>query len=373
MLIAILLGVLVGIADPSFGAALDQAARRRLHQADQDGDRADHLLHRRVRHRRHVEDAKKVGRVGVKALLYFEVVSTFALVHRPDRRQRAAAGRGLRAGHARRRCGRHLRQRRRRRRRRSTSSSTSFPDTRRRRVRPAATSCRCCCSRCCSASRCMALGERGDAVRELHRRHRARPVRRHRASSCRPRRSARSARWPSRSANTARRAARQPARADRAPSISRRRCSSFVVLGLIARWSGFSIFRFLRYIKDELLIVLGTSLVRKRAAAADGEAREARLLASSVVGLVVPTGYSFNLDGTKIYMTLATLFIAQALDIRSRPRRSSSRILVVAMLTSKGAAASPARASSRSRRRSPSVDPRARAGHGARSSASTAS
>jgi aerobic C4-dicarboxylate transport protein len=109
----------------------------------------------------------------------------------------------------------------------------------------------------------------------------------------------------------------------------------FVVLGLIARWAGFSIFRYIAYIKDELLIVLGTSssetvlphMIRKME----------RLGASkSVVGLVIPTGYSFNLDGTNIYMTLATLFLAQATNTPLTLGQELT-VLAVAMLTSKGA------------------------------------
>jgi len=107
------------------------------------------------------------------------------------------------------------------------------------------------------------------------------------------------------------------------------------VLGLIARHVGFSIFRFVGYIKDELLIVLGTSssesvlpqLMRKL---------EALGCSRPVVGLVVPTGYSFNLDGTNIYMTLATLFISQALGVHLDFEHQLI-ILAVAMLTSKGA------------------------------------
>src|SRR5712691_6412883 len=84
-----------------------------------------------------------------------------------------------------------------------------------------------------------------------------------------------------------------------------------VVLGLIARWAGFSIFRFIAYIKEELLIVLGTS---------SSESVLPRMMAKmeklgcskSVVGLVIPAGYSFNLDGTSIYLTMAAVFIAQA-------------------------------------------------------------
>ncbi len=108
-----------------------------------------------------------------------------------------------------------------------------------------------------------------------------------------------------------------------------------VVLGIVARFNGFSIFRFIAYIKDELLIVLGTSssetvlpqLMLKM---------EGLGASRSVVGLVVPTGYSFNLDGTNIYMTLATLFLAQAVGVDLSFGQYAT-IIAVAMLTSKGA------------------------------------
>jgi aerobic C4-dicarboxylate transport protein len=97
-----------------------------------------------------------------------------------------------------------------------------------------------------------------------------------------------------------------------------------VVLGLIARVVAFNIFKFIAYIKDELLIVLGTSS-SESALPQLMEKLERLGCSKSVVGLVVPTGYSFNLDGTNIYMTLATLFIAQALgvdaDLEGRQRR----------------------------------------------------
>jgi aerobic C4-dicarboxylate transport protein len=109
----------------------------------------------------------------------------------------------------------------------------------------------------------------------------------------------------------------------------------FVVLGLIARTVGFSIFKFLAYIKDELLIVLGTSS-SESALPTLMEKLERLGCSKSVVGLVVPTGYSFNLDGTNIYMTLATLFIAQALGFDLSFGQQLT-ILLVAMLTSKGA------------------------------------
>ena len=114
-------------------------------------------------------------------------------------------------------------------------------------------------------------------------------------------------------------------------------CGLFVivVLGSIGLLVGFNIFRFIGYIKDELLTVLGTSssesalvpLMRKL---------EAMGCSKSVVGLVVPSGYSFNLDGTNIYLTMAALFVAQALNIELTLTQQLT-MLGVAMLTSKGA------------------------------------
>ncbi len=109
----------------------------------------------------------------------------------------------------------------------------------------------------------------------------------------------------------------------------------FVVLGLIARFVGFNIFKFIAYIRDELLIVLGTSS-SESALPQLMEKLERLGCSKPVVGLVVPTGYSFNLDGTNIYMTLATLFIAQALGVDLTFGQQLT-ILIVAMLTSKGA------------------------------------
>ena len=110
----------------------------------------------------------------------------------------------------------------------------------------------------------------------------------------------------------------------------------FVVLGTIARLNGFSIWKFIKYIKEELLIVLGTS---------SSESVLPRMMAKmenlgvkkSVVGLVIPTGYSFNLDGTSIYLTMAAVFIAQATNT---PMTLTQQItlLAVLLLTSKGAA-----------------------------------
>jgi len=109
-----------------------------------------------------------------------------------------------------------------------------------------------------------------------------------------------------------------------------------VVLGAVARYNGFSILALIRYIKEELLLVLGTSS-SEAALPALMDKMEKAGCKRSVVGLVIPTGYSFNLDGTNIYMTMAALFIAQALDI---PLSWTDQILLllVAMLSSKGAA-----------------------------------
>ena len=108
-----------------------------------------------------------------------------------------------------------------------------------------------------------------------------------------------------------------------------------LVLGAIARFAGFSILRFIGYIKDELLIVLGTS--SSETVLPHMIQKMERLGASrGVVGLVIPTGYSFNLDGTNIYMTLATLFLAQATNTPLTVTQELT-ILAIAMLTSKGA------------------------------------
>ncbi len=110
----------------------------------------------------------------------------------------------------------------------------------------------------------------------------------------------------------------------------------FVVLGGIARFHGFSIWKFIKYIKEELLIVLGTSssesvLPRMMAKLENLGAKK------SVVGLVVPTGYSFNLDGTSIYLTMAAVFIAQATNTDMTLTQQLT-LLAVLLLTSKGAA-----------------------------------
>ncbi|CCB67338.1 dicarboxylate/amino acid:cation symporter [Hyphomicrobium sp. MC1] len=110
----------------------------------------------------------------------------------------------------------------------------------------------------------------------------------------------------------------------------------FGVLGVIARLSGFSIIRYLAYIKDELLIVLGTSSSESVLPRLIAKMRKAGC-EESVVGLVVPTGYSFNLDGTCIYLTMAAIFLAQATNTELTIWHEVS-ILGVLLLTSKGAA-----------------------------------
>ncbi|WP_427024106.1 dicarboxylate/amino acid:cation symporter [Aureimonas ureilytica] len=110
----------------------------------------------------------------------------------------------------------------------------------------------------------------------------------------------------------------------------------FIVLGAVCRYNGFSIIALVRYIKEELLLVLGTSS-SEAALPSLMEKMEAAGAKKSVVGLVIPTGYSFNLDGTNIYMTLAALFIAQATGIHLS-LGEQVLLLLVAMLSSKGAA-----------------------------------
>jgi aerobic C4-dicarboxylate transport protein len=111
----------------------------------------------------------------------------------------------------------------------------------------------------------------------------------------------------------------------------------FIVLGIIGKIVGFSVFRLICYIKEELLIVLATSssesvLPRMMAK------MEALGCTRSVVGLVIPTGYSFNLDGTSIYLTMAAMFVAQATNTELSLRQTLT-ILAILMITSKGAAA----------------------------------
>jgi len=109
-----------------------------------------------------------------------------------------------------------------------------------------------------------------------------------------------------------------------------------VVLGVVARLTGFSILRLIAYLREELLLVLGTSS-SESALPALIEKMERAGCSKTVVGLVVPTGYSFNLDGTNIYMTLAALFIAQACNVELTLGQQVL-LLGVAMLSSKGAA-----------------------------------
>ncbi len=110
-----------------------------------------------------------------------------------------------------------------------------------------------------------------------------------------------------------------------------------VILGAVARLCGFSVLKLIRYLKAELLLVLGTSS-SESALPSLMEKMEKAGCAKPVVGLVVPTGYSFNLDGTNIYMTLAALFIAQATDTHLTLGHQIA-LLLVAMLSSKGGAA----------------------------------
>lgn len=110
----------------------------------------------------------------------------------------------------------------------------------------------------------------------------------------------------------------------------------FVVLGLIARFNGFSVWKIIKYIREELLIVLGTSS-SETALPGLMHKMEAAGCARPVVGIVVPSGYSFNLDGTSIYLTMAALFVAQATDT-PLSFSEQAKLLLVLMITSKGSA-----------------------------------
>ena len=110
----------------------------------------------------------------------------------------------------------------------------------------------------------------------------------------------------------------------------------FVVLGLIARFNGFGVWKIIKYIREELLIVLGTSS-SETALPGLMHKMERAGCARPVVGIVVPSGYSFNLDGTSIYLTMAALFVAQATDTHLT-LWEQGKLLLVLMITSKGAA-----------------------------------
>ena len=110
----------------------------------------------------------------------------------------------------------------------------------------------------------------------------------------------------------------------------------FIVLNLILRWYGFSLWEYLKFIREEILLVLGTSS-SEAALPLMLEKMERYGCARSVVGLVIPAGYSFNLDGTSIYLSMAALFVAQAFGVHLSIAQQLS-VLGVLMLTSKGAA-----------------------------------
>ena len=282
-----------------------------------------------------MSDLKKVGRVAGKAMLYFLTFSTLALVvglivgnfvqpgagleHRPGDARRAARWRTMPP---------------RRTTRRSSASSRASSRRRWWAPSPRATSCRCCSSRSCFGIALAAVGERGA------------PVLNFLQSLTNP---------IFKLVEILMRAAPIGAFGAMAFTIGKYGIASVinlamlvgtfyltallfvvVVLGTVAWWNGFSIFKLIRYLKEELLLVLGTSS-SEAALPSLMEKMERAGAKRSVVGLVVPTGYSFNLDGTNIYMTLAALFIAQATGI-DLSLGDQILLLLVAMLSSKGAA-----------------------------------
>ena len=286
-----------------------------------------------------VGDMKAVGKAGGLALIYFEVVSTLALVIglmvvnvvRPGAGMNVDPATLDRAG------GRAIRRRRRRPEHRPTSCSASFPPPSST-PSPRATSCRCCCSRSCSDSRCTRLGEAGRALfrfidglsRVLF------------AVVGIIMKTAPLGAFGAMAFTIGNFGVGTLAQLGLLMACFYVTCVLFVavVLNGIARLHGFSVWRFIKYIKEELFIVYGTS---------SSESALPRLMAKlenlgvrrSVVGLVIPAGYSFNLDGTAIYLTIAAVFIAQAtntpLDLRHQ-----LTLLAVLLLTRKGPRASPA-------------------------------
>src|SRR5262249_2034421 len=309
-----------------------QAARRRLHLAHQNDDRPGDFLHRGARDR--LDARPQEGRPGRRqdAVLFRVGVDGGAGTRAPGRRT-SAAGQRLqhRSGHARSQRGRRLRPSRQAggHRRSPAGDHPRHLPRRLRQRRPAAGPAGLDPHRLCH----FAPGRSGRAHQRRHRRHgqdllRHDPDHRARGADRRVRRH-----------GLYRGAYGVVSLVNLLELIATFYLTSIlfvlVVLGTIARFAGFSILRFIAYIKDELLIVLGTS--SSETVLPHMIQKMERLGASkSVVGLVIPTGYSFNLDGTNIYMTLATLFLAQATNTPLSIGQELG-ILAIAMITSKGA------------------------------------
>ena len=255
-------------------------------------------------------DLKRVGRVGLKALIYFESGLDGGAGDRPARRRGAAARPRLQHRSGLDRCRSRSRPTSPRPRKRASSRicSASSPTASSARS-PAATCCRCCWSRSCPALPSRFMGKAGEPIAHAIDQAakmffgiiriivRVAPLGAFGAMAFTIGAYGLGALW------------------NLVALIGTFYLTSMlfvlIVLGAIARLAGFSILRFIAYIKDELLIVLGTS--SSETVLPQMMQKMEHLGASrSVVGLVVPTGYSFNLDGTNIYMTLATLFLAQA-------------------------------------------------------------
>ena len=281
-----------------------------LHQADQDADRADHLLHRGARHRQHGghEEGRPRRRQGAAL---FRGDDHARADHRPDRRQSVAAGRRheRRPGRARHQGDRRLHRQGRPSRAPSSSCCTSSR-TPWSAPSPRARSCRCCSSPSCSASRCTGWASAASRCSSIidQTAHvffgivgivmKVAPIGAFGAMAFTI------GKYGVGHAALARLADAGLLR--HLPDLRLRACS-----GSSPGCAASRIFKFIRYIKEELLIVLGTS---------SSESVLPRMMAKmeilgcekSVVGLVIPTGYSFNLDGTCIYLTMAAVFLAQA-------------------------------------------------------------
>ena len=272
-----------------------------------------------------MQDMKKVGRVGLKALVYFELMTTVALVMGMIVANIWQPGAGMNVDAAPSTPSRS----------RPTSAAAQNQSARRLilHIIPNSVGGRVRRGRSDAGAVLRVLfafalhlhGRARQAAAQSDRHCLARALRHRRASSCGRRRSAPSARWPSPSAATASARCFSSASSWRAsthlPALHLRGARR------LCRLCGFSVLKFIRYIKEELLIVLGTS---------SSESVLPRMIAKlenlgceeSVVGLVIPTGYSFNLDGTCIYLTMAALFLAQATDthlVARQPARHPRR------------------------------------------------
>jgi aerobic C4-dicarboxylate transport protein len=282
-------------------------------------------------------DLKRVGRVGVKALIYFEVLTTIALgmglvlafVFQPGTGMNVDPAK-LDAGRDERLCLERRQAHERRHGRVPHEADTRPPWST---PSQPATCCRCCCSPCCSAARCRCWAIAASQWPWWWTRFRW-CCSRSWASSSSWRRSACWAPLPSPSGKYGIGSLKQLGMLV-ALFYGAVLIFVFVVLGLVMRMSGFSMWKLLRYLREELAIVFATTSSDSVLPQIMAKLRRMGIR-DSTVGLVIPTGYSFNLDAFSIYITLAAVFIAQATNTPIS-MADLLTILAIALVTSKGA------------------------------------